>query len=255
MNYDIFIPVRLSSTRLPEKHLKIVEGKPIILHLIKRLTNTKKIRNIVICTTDKKVDDPLVNILKKLNVKIFRGNEKDILNRYLQAAKKFKTDFIISADGDDIYADPDYVDKIVSNFERDNCDYVDMIGFPFGMASVGIKFSALEKVCRIKQTDNTDTGYRLFFTENKVFNVTQLKLEKEIVFPKNLHLTLDYEEDLMLAKKIYSELGTEFHLSDILELFSKKPELLEITDGIEIKYKKHWDKNLTDIFIKDNYQN
>ena len=144
MNYDIFIPIRLSSTRLPKKHLKIIKDKPIILHLIKRLTNAKKIRNIIICTTDQKVDDPLVEILKGLNVKIFRGSEKDLLNRYLEAAKKFETDFIINADGDDIYADPDYVDEIVSIFERDNCDYVDMIGFPFGMASVGIKFTALE---------------------------------------------------------------------------------------------------------------
>ena len=51
---------------------------------------------------------------------------------------------------------------------------------------------------------------------------------------------------------IYAELGTDFRLKDILELFSKKPELLEITNGIEIKYKKHWDTNLTDISIKDN---
>ena len=102
MNYDIFIPIRLSSTRLPKKHLKIIKDKPIILHLIKRLTNAKKIRNIVICTTDQKVDDPLVEILKELNVKIFRGSEKDLLNRYLEAAKKFETDFIINADGDDI---------------------------------------------------------------------------------------------------------------------------------------------------------
>ena len=253
MNYDIFIPIRLSSTRLPKKHLKIIKDKPIILHLIKRLTNAKKIRNIVICTTDQKVDDPLVEILKGLNVKIFRGSEKDILNRYLEAAKKFETDFIINADGDDIYADPDYVDEIVSIFERDNCDYVDMIGFPFGMASVGIKFTALEKVCKYKQTEDTSTGYRLFFTKNKIFNVSQLKLEKGIIFPKNLRLTLDYEEDLLLAKEIYNELGTNFRLSHILELFSKKPELLEITNELDLKYKKHWDKNLTDVSIKNIY--
>ena len=167
--------------------------------------------------------------------------------------KKFETDFIINADGDDIYADPYYVDEIVSIFERDNCDYVDMIGFPFGMASVGIKFTALEKVCKSKQTEDTSTGYRLFFTKKKIFNVSQLKLEKGIIFPKNLRLTLDYEEDLLLAKEIYNELGTNFRLSHILELFSKKPELLEITNELDLKYKKHWDKNLADVFIKDIY--
>ena len=29
-----------------------------------------------------------------------------------------------------------------------------MVGFPFGMASVGIKFSALEKICETKQTED-----------------------------------------------------------------------------------------------------
>jgi len=250
MNCDSFIPARLSSTRLPKKHLKIVEGKPIILHLIERLTNTKKIRHIVICTTDKKVDDPLVDILKKSSAQIFRGNENDILTRYLDAANEFQTDFIVNADGDDIYADPNYVDEIISIFERDNCDYVDMINFPFGMASVGIKLTALETICQSKLTKNTDTGYRLFFTENKIFNVCQLKPKKDIVFPENLRLTLDYEEDLSLAKEIFHRLGNNFNLSNILELFSKKPELLKITNGLELKYKKHWDKNLTDVSIK-----
>ena len=98
-----------------------------------------------------------------------------------------------------------------------------------------------------------DTYDRLFFTKNKIFNVSQLKLEKGIIFPKNLRLTLDYEEDLLLAKEIYNELGTNFRLSHILELFSKKPELLEITNELDLKYKKHWDKNLTDVSIKDIY--
>ncbi len=251
MNCDVFIPVRLSSTRLPQKSMKIVEGKPIILHLIERLTNTKKIRNIIVCTTKMKSEDPLVELLEKHNVKVFRGNEKDILVRYLDAARKFETDFIVSVDGDDIYTDPNYVDEIISIFERENYDYVDMIGFPFGIASVGITLPSLEKICKFKQTKNTDTGYRLFFTENEIFNVYQLKPKNDLIFPKNLRLTLDYEEDLLLARTIFEKLGNNFELSHLLELFAKKPELLEITNGLDKKYKIHWDKNLAETSIKD----
>lgn len=250
-NYDVFIPVRLSNTRLPQKAMKLVDGKPIILYLIERLQKSKKIRNIVVCTTTNESDKPLVSLLEKMKIMVFQGNEKDILMRYLDASKKFNSDFIVSVDGDDIYSDPSYVDEIVSIFENNDCDYVDMIGFPFGIASVGIKVSSLEKICKLKTTDDTETGYRLFFTENKIFKVFELKFPQNLSFPKNLRLTLDYEEDLLLAKKIFKELGNDFHLSDILQLFNNSPNLLEITENLDKKYKEHWDNNVADTSIRD----
>jgi spore coat polysaccharide biosynthesis protein SpsF (cytidylyltransferase family) len=250
-NFDVFIPVRLSNTRLPNKALKLVDGKPIILYLIERVKKSKKIRNVIVCTTTNESESPLVSLLEKNNISVFRGDEKDILNRYLEASKKFDTDFIISVDGDDVYTDPSYIDEIVSIFEKDNPDYVDMVNFPFGIASVGIKVSALEKICKIKTTDNTETGYRLFFTENNIFNIFELKFSDDLQYPKNLRLTLDYEEDLVLAKKILDMLGNDFHLSDILKLFENSPDLLKITENLEKKYKEHWDGNVADTSIRD----
>ena len=250
-NFDVFIPVRLSNTRLPNKAMKLVDEKPILLYLIERLQKSNKVRNVVVCTTTNESEEPLVSLLEKMNILVFRGNEKDILIRYLDASKKFNTDFIISVDGDDIYTDPSYVDEIISIFEKNDYDYVDMVGFPFGIASVGIKVSSLEKICKLKNTDDTETGYRLFFTENKIFKIYELKPPDNFSFPKNLRLTLDYEEDLVLAKKIFKELGNDFHLSDILQLFQNSPDLLKITENLEKKYKEHWDSNVTDTSIRD----
>jgi len=250
-NFDVFIPVRLSNTRLPNKAMKLVDEKPILLYLIERLQKSNKVRNVVVCTTTNESEEPLVSLLEKMNILVFRGNEKDILIRYLDASKKFNTDFIISVDGDDIYTDPSYVDEIISIFEKNDYDYVDMIGFPFGIASVGIKVTSLEKICTLKNTDDTETGYRLFFTENKIFKIYELKPPDNFSFPKNLRLTLDYEEDLVLAKKIFKELGNDFHLSDILQLFQNSPDLLKITENLEKKYKEHWDSNVTDTSIRD----
>lgn len=251
MNYDIFIPVRLSSTRLLNKALKDIDGKPIIHYLIDRLKQAKKIRHIIVCTTTNASDDLLVKFLEKNNILFFRGDEQDILTRFLCAAKHFNTDFLVDVGADDIYTDPIYVDKVVDEFEKTEADFIDMIDFPIGIASVGIKTKALEKICKLKKTHNTETGYRLFFTKNKIINVHQLKPQSNIKFPKNLRLTLDYEEDLILAEKILKALGNNFHLNDLLNLFEQKPELLKITENLDKRYEEHFQENLTDTFIRD----
>ena len=251
MNCDVFIPIRLSNTRLPKKALKEINGIPVVKYLIERIKKSKKIRNVIVCTTKNEIDDELVEFLEKENYMFYRGSKNDILVRYLDAAKIFGTDFIVSVDGDDIYSDPLYVDKMISAYEKTNADYVDMVNFPFGIASVGIKIDALVKVCKLKKTDNTETGYRLFFQDKTIFKINKMDLEENIKFPKELRLTLDYQEDLDLAKKIFYKLGNDFHLEDIIELFKKTPELLQITNNLEERYKQHWDKNVADTQLKD----
>ncbi len=251
MNYDVFIPIRLSNTRLPKKALKEINGIPVVQYLIDRIKKSEKIRNVIVCTTKNEKDDELVEFLEKNNYLFYRGSESDILVRYLDAAKNFNTDFIVSVDGDDIYSDPSYIDKMISVYEKTNADYIDMVDFPFGIASVGIKKDALVKVCELKKTDNTETGYRLFFHNDEIFKIHQMKPKNNIKFPKELRLTLDYKEDLDLAKKIISELGNDFHLEDIIILFEKKPELLQITNNLEERYKQHWDRNVANTQLKD----
>ena len=124
LNADIFIPVRLHSKRLPAKHLRLINGEPALLKLIRRLKRCKKTRKIVVCTTTSFHDDKLVHFLEKESIFYYRGNEHDILSRFLGASKKFKTDVIVDVEGDKIYTDPAYVDKIVEELTDPKIDFV-----------------------------------------------------------------------------------------------------------------------------------
>lgn len=251
MKCDIFIPVRLLSTRLPNKALKVIDRKPIIKYLIERLRNSKKIREIIVCTTMHSSDDKLVEFLTKEKIHVFRGSEKDILVRFSDAAKKFGTDFIIAVDGDDIYSDPSYVDEIISEFERTDADYIQILGIPVGFTPIGIKSSALEQICKLKKTDNTETGYGRFFTENNLFDIKNLTPKLNVNFPKNLRLSLDYQEDFDVAKEIFKSLGNNFHIEDVLKLLIERHDLLAIMNDLESRWNEHWNKNLADSSIRD----
>ena len=65
INCDIFIPVRLKSSRLPEKHLQSLNGKPALKHLVERVTVCQEIRKIVVCCTTDSTDDKLTDFLMK----------------------------------------------------------------------------------------------------------------------------------------------------------------------------------------------
>ena len=259
-NSHIFIPVRLSSQRLPAKHLKQVNGEIILLKLIKRLKKCQKISKIIVCTTTDNSDDPLIEILEKESILYYRGNKNDIIARFLDAAKFFKTDLIIDVEGDKIYTDPFFVDNVVTELEKPNIDFVigndsheefnEYNNFISGFIPAGIKKTALEKLCKIKKSDNTETGYREFFTKMKIFNCIYLVPERLQMNSNDVRLTLDYEEDLELANKIFKELGDNFSSNDIVELLKQKPSLIEITKPLIKKWEEHYQKNITTLDIK-----
>ena len=180
MNADIFIPARLDSERLPNKHLSLINDRPILKYLIERLQNAKKIRNIIVCTTNLQTDEPLVNFLEHENIMYFRGSENDILDRLLKTATKYGTDIIVDVEGDDFYTDPFYVDRIVSEMQNTDIDFISgnsstesfdsNSGFPHGLVPMGIRTKALKKICQLKITNNTETGYKEFFMIPNLFN-------------------------------------------------------------------------------------
>jgi len=98
----------------------------------------------------------------------------------------------------------------------------------------------------------SETGYREFFTRTNLFDCRYLKPKKDLKFPKNLRLTLDYEEDYFFAKEIFSQLGNYFHLEDIIDLLEKKPELIKIIDGLDERWKDYYKNNFTDLSLKSN---
>jgi len=239
----VFIPVRLDSKRLPGKHLKKINGIPAIILLINRLSNSANINGIIVCTTNNKSDDIFVNLLEQHGLRYFRGNEQDILQRYLDAAQKYETDVIIDVGGDDIYTDPFYVDKLVEILSNSDYDYVEGNGFPHGLVPAAFKRRSLEILCELKKSNNTEHGYRLFFKENEIFKCKYIQPETKNDLFEKIRLTLDYQEDLDLARIIFNSLGINFHLNDILNLVSEKPELLEKMNLIEQKWKKNFNEN------------
>ena len=248
---SVFVPVRLSSTRLPSKALRKLKGKFCIERLIERIQRAKQPDFIVLCTTTEPSDNELVDLAKKMGIKLFRGSVVDILERYQLAARKFNVKNIVNVDGDDIFCEPAFIDITCENLKKSDSDCIIWKNLPLGTAPVGIKTSALEKICSLKETVDTETGWTKFFTDTGMFQVKYLTSPESEKNDENIRLTLDYPEDLKLFEKIYENLNEPFSLNDILKLFRDKPELLKINENLKETYKKNFEKKSTKVRMKN----
>lgn len=242
MKTAIFIPVRTKSTRLPRKALLKVRGKTVIEHLIERAKSAKMPEFVVLCTTTNVEDAILVDIAKKCGINYFMGSEKDILDRYLNAALKYGIGFIVNVDGDDIFCDPELMDKTVEIFVKTKADFIKWEGLPFGASPLGIKVEALKKVCRIKDESNTETGWGKYFTDTGLFQVKYAEPEDKELKRPEVRMTLDYPEDFEFVKEIFDrlyKLGKIFTLRDILRFLKKEPHLININKGVQ---KAYWER-------------
>ncbi len=250
MNVDIFILARSASHRLPLKHLREINGKAIIEKLVERMKTSKQVRKIIVCTTDLPSDDKLAAFLKEKNIECFRGNDKDILVRLLDAAKYYNTDIIIDVSGDKIYTDVNYVDQVSKILQNEEIDFVRGNNsesvfnpnnhFVHGIIPGGFKTKALESICKLKKMNNTEDGYTEFFTLNDLIRKKYIIPDVNFEFTNKIKLDLDYPEDLKLAEMIFDELGNDFHMNDILRLFSLKPELIKNTNKIIERWKENY---------------
>ena len=99
-NISVIVQARQNSTRFPGKILQKINNITLLEILIKRILKSKKINNLIIACTKNKHDDEILEICKKYNVKIFRGSDKDVRSRYLEASKKYKVQNIIRITSD-----------------------------------------------------------------------------------------------------------------------------------------------------------
>ena len=81
------IECRMTSTRLPGKVMMKSCGKPILQHLVERLSRVKELDAILFATTENKTDDCIEDLARSLNIGCYRGSEEDVLQRVLLAAE------------------------------------------------------------------------------------------------------------------------------------------------------------------------
>ena len=95
MNIIAIVQARLGSKRLPNKVMKLINNVPMIEIILRRLSKSKFLNNIVVATSDDSEDIKLKNFINTLGYDCEQGSRDDVLNRYICVATKYKADLIV----------------------------------------------------------------------------------------------------------------------------------------------------------------
>lgn len=241
MSLGIIIQARTGSTRLPQKMLlPFYNGFSVLELLLMRLKNNISDTNIVATTTNR-ADDEILNIAGKHNVKCFRGDENNVLNRFINAAKENKISRIIRICADNPFLDILSLKVLIEKFSMSSCDYMSFStseGIPtikthYGFWAEAVTLEALEKVSELtneKLYHEHVTNY--IYTHKANFKCQFIEIDSEVE-QMRIRLTLDTLSDFEMQKEIYSvlvETNNEFSIKHVIDLLNKHPKFFEIMD-------------------------
>jgi spore coat polysaccharide biosynthesis protein SpsF (cytidylyltransferase family) len=234
----IIIQARTGSSRMLRKVIHpFFEGKSIIEILLEKLLITGL--PIILATTENPNDDPLKAIAQKYPVKIFRGSENNVLQRFIDAATQFQAKNIVRICADNPFLDVGAILILAEEFAKIPSDYLSFrfsenrpsIKTHFGFFAEVTTIDALKKVASLTSDKlYTEHVTNFIYGHPQLFNVRFLDAP-EIIFNRyNIRLTLDTPADFNLQQKIYKKMQAQnpnFGIDEVVAFLDKHQEILQ----------------------------
>ncbi|MDD5670304.1 MAG: 3-deoxy-manno-octulosonate cytidylyltransferase [Candidatus Omnitrophica bacterium] len=117
MNVIGVIPARLGSTRLSEKVLRPIAGRPMIQHVWERAKRAKKLKELIVACDHPRVESCVRGFGG--TVMMTRADHPNGSSRVAEVASLKNADYFINIQGDEPTMHPEGIDQLVETFEQD----------------------------------------------------------------------------------------------------------------------------------------
>jgi Cytidylyltransferase. len=236
------VQARLGSERLPKKVIKTILNQNMIFYTLNRLKKSKYIDEIVLATTIEKKDDLLANLVKNRGFEVFRGDENNVLKRFIDTYKEYSGDIIVRVTGDCPLIDPVIVDNVVSYYMINNFDYVRLDvpetfirGFDVEVFSSRTLLKIWEEISSIDNKNKYEEHVTLYIYQNPdKFKIGFVRGSE--FYNKDYRLSVDTIEDFKLIETIFNHFQDEYiDAKEVVKFLDKNPDIASINKNIKQK--------------------
>lgn len=230
MKIVLITQARMGSTRLPGKVLKKVGNKTMLeVHLLRAL-RSKKVDEFILATTDQASDTSIADFGRSFGIKVYRGSEMDVLDRYYQAAKLANADIIVRITSDCPLIDPELIDELVQAHLDHKKDFTSNIitrTYPDGQDVEVFNFAALERAWKesAAQSDREHVTYYIWKNSDleggDFFSAFNIEHNKDL---SAIRMTLDYPHDFTQLSHLITTAGIDKNWEEYVALYPSVKE-------------------------------
>lgn len=238
MKIIAIIQAHMGSTRLPGKVLRDLCGRTMLARVVRRAQRARLINEVGVACSTEPADDAIVAECTKLGIRVHRGSDSDVLDRYHGATEAFQPDAVVRITSDCPLIEPEISDKVIARFLESGADYVSNTierSYPRGLDTEVCKRSCLDRAW----AEATEPYQRVHVTpylyQNPgLFKIEQVRGDRDL---NELRWTVDTLEDYEFVARIFENFdgGDDFSWRDVLALLEARPELEKINRHIRQK--------------------
>lgn len=237
INIVTVIQARMGSTRLPNKVMLSLAGKPLLIRIVERVKASRFTGQVVVSTTTDKEDDIIYDLCINNGILCFRGHPTDLLDRHYKTGIYYNADAVVKIPSDCPLIDPAIIDRVLSYFitYQDTFDYVSNLHpatYPDGndveIMHMRVLKNAWQNAGKPFEREHT-TPY--IWENPEKFRIGNVAMPNGNDFSMTYRWTVDYEDDYIFAKSVYDELYNKHHnfsYEEILHLVNKKEQIRNI---------------------------
>lgn len=232
MSAWIVVGARMASSRCPGKALAPLAGRPLLAVLLERMQAARGVAGVALATSVNPENDPLAALAAHMGVAVFRGDEDDVLGRYLDCAHALRAEHVVRVTADNPLTDLETLEALVSLHLAQDADYTYVPGeaLLMGLLSEVISTAALEVSWERGQPRHRSELMTLYIKEHPAdFAVVTGALPDGLQRP--YRLTVDEPADVALMQALFSELSTPGHLvtaREAIALLDRRPDLVKL---------------------------
>lgn len=202
------IQARMGSSRFPGKMLADLGGHPILKWVINRTKFSAEVDEVLLATTELSRDTPLVELANELQIKVYRGDEQDVLGRFVYAAENSKADWVVRICADNPFIDPKEIDRLIHFYKANTCDYacnhLECLGNSY-VDGFGAEITSLNLLKKIS-AQAVEMKYRehvtlYFWDHQEKYKLLAVPAPPDLAYPE-LSFDVDTPEDLTKLKRL-----------------------------------------------------
>ncbi len=206
------VQARMGSSRLPGKVMRPLAGRTVLAHVLDRVEAMELVDEVVVATSEAGADDRLAAWLQeRRGVMVVRGDEEDVLERYYQAVMEVGVgaEVVVRITGDSPLVCIPWVQRGVKMLVDRQVEGVDLSTEATGMtrgfgAGVYTARAVIDAHLLARKAEEREHVTLFIKRHRSAFEVIAPPASAEL--RTGYRLTLDYEEDYQVLRRLYEAL-------------------------------------------------